>query len=140
MNRLTRRLATVVAAAVVASPALALPATQASASVPAISPSAFGMHYLSTSHAFKVAFASARLWDMGVAWKDLQPDAPTFTAGLAGVTPDSRTDGFNPAGVAGLGRIVRTYVGRHVDPMITLGMTPSWAANTSGCNTVDNSG
>lgn len=139
MNRLTRRLGTVVAAAVVASPALALPATQASASVPTISPVAFGMHYLSTSHAFNVTFASARLWDMGVTWKDLQPDAPTFTAGLAGVTPDSSTDGFNQTAVGNLDRIVRTYAG-HVDPMITLGMTPSWAANISGCNTVDNSG
>src|SRR4051794_4871300 len=142
MNRLTRRLGTVVAAAVVASPALALPATQASASVPAISASAFDMHQLDTSHAFKVTFASARIWDMGgVKWFELQPNAPTYTPGDAlGLTPPSSTDGFDATAVARLDSIVRTFAGRHVDPLITLGMTPSWAANTSGCNTVDNSG
>src|SRR4051795_5473472 len=89
MNRLTRRLGTVVAAAVVASPALALPATQASASVPAISASSFGMHYVNMGHTYpKTAFGSARIWDMaGVKWFDLQPNAPTFTAGLGGGAP-----------------------------------------------------
>src|SRR3954454_9986453 len=97
MNRLARRLGTVVAAAVVASPALALPATQASASVPTISASAFGMHYLTRGAYPKTTFASARIWDMpGVKWYELQPNAPTFTAGLAGITPDSSTDGFDP--------------------------------------------
>src|SRR4051812_19593553 len=128
MNRLTRRLGTVIAAAVVASPALALPATQASASVPAISASSFGMHYINTGHAYpKTAFASARIWDMaGVKWQDLQPNAPTHTlAGPLGVPAESWTDGFDANAVSKLDSIVQTFANYHVDPMITLGMTPA---------------
>src|SRR5437763_8686667 len=97
MNRRTRRLGTVVAAAVVASPALALPATEASTSVPAISAASFGMHYLKRgNYPTFMPFASARIWDDGVTWADLQPNAPTYTpAGPLGIPAESSTDGFN---------------------------------------------
>ena len=142
MNRLARRLGTILTAALVTAPALALPATEAGASVPAISAASFGMHYVDTRHAYpKLAFASARVWDMGVTWKDLQPNAPTHTlAGPLGVPAESWTDGFDQTALSKLDSIVQTFANNHVDPMITLGMTPAWAANTNGCNTVDNSG
>src|SRR4051794_13006481 len=107
MNRLTRRLGTVVAAAVVASPALALPATEAGASVPAISAASFGMHYISTGHAYpKTGFGSARIWDMaGVKWYELQPSAPTSTPGLLPTDAPTVTDGFDQNAVAKLDSI-----------------------------------
>src|SRR3954454_6073467 len=140
MNRLARRLGTVVAAAVVASPALALPATQASASVPAISATAFGMHWNETSHAYpSMPFATARIWDMHVTWKDLQPNAPQYSAPdlLTGAVTQL-SDGFDyNTAVPKLDSIVQNFASHHVDSMITLGWTPDWAANTgSSCQHV----
>jgi len=87
MKRLTRSLGTVAAAALMASPVVAYPSVSSSASVPAISSSAFGMHYLNTGHAYPpLAFASARIWDMSVTWKDLQPSAPPAVP-LPGASP-----------------------------------------------------
>src|SRR3954453_4158191 len=140
MNRLARRLSTIAAAALVASPALVLPATQASASVPAISASAFGMHFLQHGSYPSLGFASARIWDDGVTWAKLQPNAPTHTAAapptplVSQGTPEKITNGIDTKVVAKLDAIVRSFVAHHADPMITLGMTPAWAADTSGCN------
>src|SRR3954454_16038002 len=108
MNRLARRLSTIAAAALVASPALVLPATQASASVPAISASAFGMHFLQHGSYPGLTFASARIWDNGVTWAKLQPNPPTYTPAVPGTlinpsgTPASSTTGFDAKVVAKL--------------------------------------
>src|SRR3954447_4904552 len=124
MNRLARRLSTIAAAALVASPVLVLPAAQeAGASVPAISASAFGMHFLQQGSYPRLAFASARIWDNGVTWAKLQPNAPTYSytpAGPLGVPAASTTTttGFDAKAVAKLDSLVRTYVAHHVDPMI----------------------
>jgi len=139
MNRLARRFVTVAAAAMVASPALVLPATEAGASVPAISANAFGMHFLQHGSYPPLTFASARIWNNGVTWAALQPKAPTYTPAVPATlvspgTPASSTTGFDAKAVAKLDSLVRMFVNRHADPMITLGMTPAWAANTSGCN------
>src|SRR3954451_28866 len=140
MNRLARRLATVAAAATVAAPALVLPAAQeAGASVPAISANAFGMHFLQRGSYPPLTFASARIWDNGVTWASLQPKAPTYTPAVPATlispeTPASSTTGFDAKAVSKLDSLVRLFVNRHADPMITLGMTPAWAANTTGCN------
>src|SRR3954453_16141352 len=104
MNRLARRLGTVAAAALVASPALILPATQeAGASVPAISPAAFGMHYLQRGSYPPLPFASAGIWDEGVSWAKIQPNAPTYTpATVVPPAAEKKTDGFDPKAVARL--------------------------------------
>ena len=144
MNRLARRLVTLTAAAAIAAPALGLPmATSASASVPVVSAQAFGMHWLNSSaHSFPMMpFGSARIWDDGVTWSDLQPSGPTPNNDLLGLPDGTWTPAaWDPTALARLDNLVNTYVSHHVDPMITLGMTPAWAADTSGCSHVDSSG
>jgi hypothetical protein len=125
MNRLARRLGTVAAAAVMATPALVIPATQADAAGFKITAQMFGMHWLDTSHPYPtVSFGSARIWDMGVTWKDVQPAAPT-----AGDLLTPASDGWDQSALGRLDGIVDTFRAHHVDPMITLGMTPAWAAS-----------
>ena len=66
-------------------------------SVPAIPATAFGMHYLNTGHTYPaMPFATARIWDKGVTWKDLQPTAPQYTTDPLNLTPPQLTsDGFS---------------------------------------------
>jgi len=136
MNRLARRLATVAATATMAAPALAIPATTASASVPAINAQAFGMHWLSQGHTYpKMPFGAARIWDASVAWKNLQPNGPTRPS-VGGVPTGSWTAAaWDSTAVSRLDTLVNTYRSHGVDPMITLGVTPAWAANS--CSHVD---
>jgi hypothetical protein len=63
-----------------------------------------------------IPFGSARIWDMGVTWKDLQP------------TPASSLTGSGSAALQRLDAIVTTFKAHHVEPLLTLGMTPDWAA------------
>src|SRR5437588_10272851 len=111
---LLRRTATVLASLALVLPLVAS-TTEASAAPAAISAGSFGMHVLGLgSRSYPgVGFGSARIWDMGVTWADLQPHSSrTSTATL------TKLDG-----------IVATFRAHHVDPMITLGMTPAWAAH-----------
>jgi hypothetical protein len=146
MNRLTRRLGTVATAAVMATPALAIPATTASASVPAISAQAFGMHWLGHGGYPKMPFSSARIWGGNApTWAQLQPSGPTPVYSAPDVLGNTTQTGWNPAAwdqnaLNQLDAIVNAFVSHHVDPMITLGMTPGWAADTSSCAHVDSSG
>src|SRR4051812_25435798 len=86
----------------------------------AITPQAFGMHYLGVgTHPYpSLSFGTARVWDMGVTWKDLQP------------TPQSSLAGSGSAGLQRLDAIVDTFRGHRVEPIITLGQTPAWAARS----------
>ena len=79
----------------------------------AISGREFGMHYLNPSNPLLLGFGSARIWDMGVTWKDLQP-----TSGATNASVLSRLDS-----------IVNGMRNHGAQPMITLGMTPNWAAH-----------
>src|SRR3954451_23247609 len=83
-----------------------------------IAPQAFGMHFLGFgAHSYPpLAFGSARIWDMHVTWKDVQP-----TAG-------SSLTGRGSAALQRLDAIVATFKSNHVEPLLTLGMTPDWAA------------
>ncbi|MDX6301787.1 MAG: hypothetical protein QOF53_3001, partial [Nocardioidaceae bacterium] len=90
--------------------------------------------YLTRGSYPSLAFASARIWDDGVDWAQLQPNAPTYTPGDGIITQTTSTDGFDQTVVSKLDSVVQNFANHHVDPMITLGMTPSWAANTSGCS------
>jgi len=148
MNRLARRLGTVATAALMATPALAIPATSASAAVPAISSQAFGMHWMTNGpYPSSMPFSVARIWGGGApTWAQLEPTGPTphytYSTDLLGNTTQTQ-DGWNPAvwdntALAKLDSMVDTFRSHGVDPMITLGMTPGWAAN--GCNHVDSSG
>ena len=120
--RLSARVATAVAVATLAATPAVLAPVPAAASVPAISAAAFGMHYLNTSHAYPpLAFGTARIWDMGVTWADLQPRS---------TTPLSSSN----AAVRRLDGIVAMLRKHHVEPVLTLGMTPAWAAHH--CNHV----
>ena len=77
------------------------------------------MHFLAFgAHSFPpLTFGTARIWDMGVTWRDLQPSASSSLS-----SPSS-----NPV-LARLDQIVATFRSRGVDPVLTLGMTPAWAA------------
>jgi hypothetical protein len=102
------------------------PPASAPAQPTAVDAESFGMHVLGLgSHPYpQIPFGAVRVWDMGVTWKDLQPTATT-----------SLTDpGSNPA-LARLDTIVKTFTQHHAQPMITLGMTPDWAARQ--CNHVN---
>src|SRR3954447_22587814 len=96
-------------------PASAPKSSPASGSV--ITRYAFGMHVLGWGRLPYpvVPFATARVWDMGVTWTDLLPDRASRLSSPNPVVArlDSIVDGFHRHGVA---------------PMITLGMTPAWAA------------
>lgn len=65
-----------------------------------------------------LSFGTSRIWDMGVTWKDVAP------------TPAAAFTGIGSAGLQRLDAIVATFVRHHVQPVITLGMTPTWAART----------
>jgi hypothetical protein len=146
MNRLARRLSTVATAALMATPALAIPATTADAAVPAISAQAFGMHWLGTSHPYpSMPFGVARLWGGDApTWAQLQPAGPTPVYSDPDLITGQRTQtGWTPAAwdstaLGKLDSMVDAFRSHGVDPMITLGMTPAWAANS--CNHVDSSG
>src|SRR4051812_15664500 len=83
-----------------------------------IAPQAFAMHFFGYGvHNYPpMAFGSARIWDMHVTWKDLQPTAGSSLSGR-GNSAVQRLDG-----------IVATFRSHHVEPLLTLGMTPDWAA------------
>ena len=110
-SRLRRYAVTVAAATAAALPLMGLDAT-ASAST-AISSRQFGMHYLNPSSPLLLGFGSSRIWDMHVTWKDLQP-----SSGATNATALSRLDA-----------IVNGMRNHGAQPMITLGMTPNWAAH-----------
>ena len=76
------------------------------------------MHFLGFgAHTYPpLAFGSARIWDMGVTWKDVQP------------TAQSSLDGRGGPGLQRLDAIIATYKAHGVEPLLTLGMTPDWAA------------
>lgn len=120
---------------------VAVPISAVAAMRPVISSAGFGMHYLGLGdHPYPaLPFGSARIWDMGVTWADLQPHPPT--ARVSTVTGDALPvdpvpAGFSRAAVARLDGIVKTYVKRHVAPVLTLGVTPAWAARQ--CNYTTN--
>src|SRR3954447_18034583 len=111
----TRRLALIVSAAT----AVALPLTSLSASASAsttISTRSFGMHYTNPANPYLVQFGSSRIWDMGVTWRELQPSRGTTNANV----------------LARLDNIVATMRAHGAQPLLTLGMTPAWAAHK--CN------
>ena len=114
-----RRLLTVAAAVAIASPAaVELAPGGADAAPPPIGKTAFAMHYLGYGkHPYPVMpFGSGRIWDDGVTWADLQP------------TPTTTLDGNNPV-VQRLDGLVNAYRSHGVQPLIVLGMTPTWAAD-----------
>jgi hypothetical protein len=82
------------------------------------------MHYLGFGRDPypELSFGTARIWDMGVTWKDIEP------------SPDSPLTGTGSPGLQRLDAIISTFTRHHVDPVITLGMTPAWAAR--GCTHV----
>ena len=104
-------------AALVAAATLAAGAAP-TAGRPPVAATAFGMHFfgLGTRPFPRLPFGSARIWDMGVTWADLQP------------TPTDQIDDANPA-VQRLDAIVHGFQARHVRPLLVLGMTPSWAVD-----------
>jgi hypothetical protein len=108
--------ATTVPAAAATSAAHPAAARPAAVRPPAtISARAFGMHYLDTSHPYPpLPFGTARVWDMGVTWMDLQPTSAAWS----------------PAALARLDSIVATFRAHGAQPVITLGMTPTWAAGS----------
>jgi hypothetical protein len=112
-SSLQRRLVTGLITCLLATTALvAGTPTPASAAPAPIGPRAFAMHFLDTSHRYPVMpFKSARVWDMGVTWADLQPDGPSWDS----------------AALARLDNIVHMFVRHGVQPLIVLGMTPGWA-------------
>jgi hypothetical protein len=115
--RLARARRYAVAVAALTAAALPLTSLEASASAStAISARAFGMHYTNTSSPYLVQFGASRVWDMRVTWRDLQP--------RKGVT--------SAAAIGRLDKIVATMRAHGAQPMITLGMTPAWAAHK--CN------
>lgn len=111
----TRRLALVVTAAT----AVALPLTSLTASASAsttITTRSFGMHYTNSADPYLVQFGSSRIWDMGVTWRDLQPSKGTTSSRV----------------LTRLDSIVATMRSHGSQPLLTLGMTPAWAARK--CN------
>src|SRR3954451_2790415 len=85
-----------------------------------ITAQAFGMHYLGYgSHPYPaLPFGTSRIWDMGVTWKDVAP------------SPDSAFTGTGSTGLQRLDDIIATFARHHVEPVVTLGMTPAWAARS----------
>ena len=112
-------------------------AGSAGAAPPPISSASFGMHWIDPSHPYPaLSFGAARLWGPNVQWVNLQPTAPaaSLPAGVyppgaaAGDPGPQEVSGWDPNALSLLDNLVDTYVAHHVDPMITLGMTPTWAA------------
>jgi hypothetical protein len=141
---IARRLRALVAAAAVAAvvaPQVGDHAGAATASTTtsaaAVAPQAFGMHWLNPSHPYpSLPFGTARIWDMGVTWADLQPAAPALplpvdpTATVTGGDPlPQSVSGWDADALARLDGIVDAFRAHHADPLITLGMTPAWAAH-----------
>src|SRR5438270_4797151 len=61
------------------SPTRVAPPSSATPVPPPISAAAFGMHYLDIAHPYPpLPFGTARVWDMGVTWADLQPAPGTW--------------------------------------------------------------
>jgi hypothetical protein len=128
------RLAVAIAATSVVAP---MAVDHADAAPAKITAQSFGMHWLDTSHPYPaMPFGSARMWDMGVKWVDLQPSAPAVAL-PAGVEPPAATagdpgpqsvSGWDPNVLSRLDSLVDTFRSHGADPMITLGMTPAWAA------------
>src|SRR3954452_17986242 len=108
-----RRLAVAVTALTAVALPLALPASGSAAT---ISTRSFGMHYTNSADPYLVNFGSSRIWDMGVTWRDLQPSRGST----------SRT------AIARLDKIVAAMRAHGSQPLLTLGMTPAWAAHK--CN------
>src|SRR5947209_10487312 len=119
MLRCLRRL-TVAAAAVAMTAATMITNGAGAATSAPIPAAAFGMHLLGAGvHPYpRLGFGSARVWDMGVTWADLQPTATTLL------------DDSNPA-VQRLDAIVHLFAARGVRPLIVLGMTPKWAIDSA---------
>lgn len=77
------------------------------------------MHFLGfgrNAYPSSLGFGSARIWDMGVRWTDLQPSSTAWS---------------QPT-LARLDSIVDTFHRHGVSPLLVLGVTPAWAART--CN------
>jgi len=109
-----RRLALAVTALTAVALPLCLPASASAAST--VSTRSFGMHYTNPADPYLVKFGSSRIWDMGVTWRDLQPRRGTTSA----------------TAIARLDKIVATMRAHGSQPLLTLGMTPAWAAHK--CN------
>lgn len=139
MFRVARRLGTIAATATIASSVAIMPASAAPAPLPK---AAFGMHYLGfgTSHAYpgSLGFGSARIWDDGVDWAQLQPNAPSVTCTatdlLGNCTSYATSDGWDQNALHKLDTIVQKYAAYHVDPVLVLGMTPAWATSSAVCS------
>jgi hypothetical protein len=133
MTSLVRRAIAVVAALVATVSVTGVGVPFAGAAAPSVQVTAFGMHWLNTGHPYPgLTFGSARIWDMGVTWADLQPDPPpTPSLPVVGSTTPAP---WNQTALAHLDSIVNTFVSHHVQPMLTLGVTPAWAAHP--CNHV----
>lgn len=126
MNLLARRIVISAVAAIASAACTAtvpVATAQASTTPPAISKYSFGMHFPGYgSHAYPaMGFSSTRIWDMGVTWADLQPSAPPLL---------STTAPWNSTALTKLDKIVDGFHSRGVDPVIVLGWTPSWAADS----------
>ena len=78
------------------------------------------MHFLGFgSHPYPaLPFGTARVWDMGVTWKDVAP------------SPSSSYVGEGSPGLRRLDAIIARFRQHHVQPVVTLGMTPAWAARS----------
>ena len=98
----------------VATSALCLTGTASAATT--VSTRSFGIHQLNPAHPLLVQFGASRIWDMGVTWKKLQP----------------RKGHTSPSALARLDSIVASQRAHGSQPLITLGMTPAWAAHK--CN------
>ena len=126
-----RRIAAVVAVLMTGACAASTTFSAEALAAPApIAKSAFGMHFLGYgSRAYPgMSFSSARIWGMGVSWKDLQPTQPTPV-----LDPPDKMD---PTALAKLDSYVDGFRAHGVDPVIVLGWTPAWAAD--GCSHVHN--
>ena len=114
MPPIRHRIVTVLAACALATTGVVAGTTTSASAAPApVSPRAFGMHFigLGSHHYPAMPFKSARVWDMGVTWADLQPNGPYFD-----------TNALNR-----LDSIVHTFERHGVQPLIVMGMTPAWA-------------
>lgn len=104
---------TVAVAAVLALTAVpAGPASAASADQRTVPAAFFGMHdgYADESSWPTAPIGSLRLWDTGVAWRDIQP---------------SRTEGWR---VHRLDVLVQASVAHGAEPVLVLGGSPAWAS------------
>ena len=92
---------------------LAFPAAPPGAAVPA---STFGMHILQLGARPwpKLPIGAVRLWDNDVRWADLQPSGQSW----------------DPTALKRLDTLVNTARSHGADPLLVLGMTPTWAARS----------